>query len=56
MRNVILFPKAVTTAPARKAMTGAKTLFVHVKRTTMIVHLAGMHAAMAPGTQIEKHS
>lgn len=52
MQNVIAFPrKAVETAEA-KATGGAKTLFLHIRQTTLIVHLAAPRIAAARGGRI----
>ncbi|MCG6882217.1 MAG: hypothetical protein LJE62_00515 [Silicimonas sp.] len=40
MQNVIAFPRKAAPAPAKAAADGAKTLFLHIRRTTLIVHLA----------------
>lgn len=45
MRNVISFPQKVAEAPRQVRATGAKTLFIHVKNTTLIAHLAGQQKA-----------
>lgn len=39
MKNVISFPTPTAAAPRRKPAR-AKTLFLHVRRTTLIAHLA----------------
>ncbi len=42
MENVIAFPQPMTpSAVRRKATPRAMTLFVHVRRTTLIAHLTG---------------
>lgn len=43
MNNVISFPQQVTEAPQIMRAAGAKTLFIHVKSTTLIAHLASPH-------------
>ena len=48
MSNVISFPKPVSEAPRRSRTSGAQTLFLHVKRTTLIVHLAAPTAKQTP--------
>lgn len=41
MMNVIDFPKTdVRRQPARIAASGSVTLFLHVRRTTLIAHLS----------------
>ena len=52
MQNVIAFPKAAVAAPAAAPAKGAKTLFLHVKSTTLIVHLAAQAAVSATGTRV----
>lgn len=52
MQNVIAFPKQAVTAPAAKTARGAMTLFLHVRQTTLIVHLAAAPAARKTGTRI----
>lgn len=54
MQNVIAFPKAAVATPAPKRATGAKTLFLHIRSTTLIVHLAGTKAAAEAGTRVGK--
>lgn len=54
MQNVIAFPKAAVTAPAAKTSRGAMTLFLHVKSSTLIVHLAGAGSASISGTRVGK--
>lgn len=44
MSNVIAFPQPVALEEKPVASTGSKTLFIHIKRTTMIVHLAASTA------------
>lgn len=40
MNNVISFPQKITEAPQIMRAAGSKTLFIHVKSTTLIAHLA----------------
>ena len=48
MSNVISFRKPTAPAPSRRnAASGSKTLFLHVKAATLIVHLAAPHRADA---------
>lgn len=54
MQNVIAFPKKAVTQPVTITTAGAKTLFVHIRRTTLIVHLAAQHATAAANTRIGK--
>lgn len=54
MQNVIAFPKAAVEAPEPKRATGAKTLFLHIRSTTLIVHLAATTAAAETGTKVGK--
>ena len=42
MTNVIAFPQPKTRNTRRREPTsGAKTLFVHIRQTTLIAHLTG---------------
>lgn len=53
MNNVIQFPQRrepVETATAVNA--GPKTLFIHIKNTTMIVHLAAQRSMPATGDRV----
>ncbi len=54
MQNVIAFPKAAVETPAPTRATGAKTLFLHIRSTTLIVHLAGTTTATETGTKVGK--
>lgn len=46
MSNVVSFRKPTAPTPHRKvAAPGSKTLFLHVKSATLIVHLAAPHRA-----------
>ncbi len=54
MQNVIAFPKKAVAEPVAPAASGAKTLFLHVRRTTLIVHLAAQPLASASGSQVSK--
>lgn len=45
MSNVISFPQEVAEAPRQVRAAGAKTLFIHVKNTTLIAHLASRQKA-----------
>ncbi len=51
MQNVIAFPKQAVEQPVAKATTGAKTLFLHIKRTTLIMHLAAPAVAAAANSR-----
>jgi len=52
MQNVVAFPKKAVKAPMAKATGGAKTLFLHIKQTTLIVHLAAPHMVAAKNSRI----
>ena len=54
MQNVIAFPKAAVATPALERATGAKTLFLHVKSTTLIMHLAAATIPVATGSRVGK--
>ena len=49
MSNVISFPQRRAEPSAQPSVygSGAKTLFVHIRNTTMIVHLAAQHKVAA---------
>lgn len=50
MNNVISFPEKVTDAPRRRREARAKTLFIHIRNTTLIAHLAApQHVEAATG-------
>ena len=50
MSNVISFQKHSREAePQQACETGAKTLFIHVRNTTMIVHLAAQRSQLSAG-------
>ncbi len=58
MSNVIVFPQhrvGEKAAPAEYE-TGAKTLFLHIRNTTMIVHLAAQRRVVAAGGRVGKKS
>lgn len=54
MNNVIQFPenRPQQAAPATAVSTGPKTLFIHIRSTTMIVHLAGQSSTPATGDRV----
>ena len=54
MQNVIAFPQTVKPEPAAAISRGAKTLFVHIRRSTMIVHFGGAPVAPQHGTRASK--
>lgn len=54
MNNVISFPKRSTETLHAVRSTGAKTLFIHVKNTTLIMHAAGADKTSHAGTRIGK--
>ena len=54
MQNVIAFPKEAVEAPVKARTTGAKTLFIHIRSTTLIVHLAASTVEETAGTKIGK--
>ena len=54
MSNVISFPTETPVAPQSTPAKGARTLFLHVKNTTMIVHLGAPHKAMGSDERVGK--
>ena len=56
MDNLIAFPQPVAAIDQRKVCHGAKTLFLHIKRTTLIVHLAAQPATTIDTGRIGKSS
>lgn len=54
MSNVISFPQKIEKAQRAIATGGAKTLFLHIKNTTMIVHLAAAAKTQAAGNRVGK--
>ena len=54
MQNIIAFPKKAVSQPVERTTSGAKTLFLHIKRTTLIVHLAAQPRSAATGSRIGK--
>lgn len=55
MNNVISFPRQVTEAPQPVRAAGSKTLFIHVKSTTLIAHLAGRTKMTKPEGRVGKN-
>lgn len=54
MSNVITFPEPKPSkARHRAAGTGSVTLFVHIRRTTLIAHLTGRVSAAAARNERE---
>jgi hypothetical protein len=50
MSNVISFHKPAAETPRHTRISyGSKTLFLHVRSTTLIVHLAGARPETVPG-------
>ncbi len=50
MSNVISFQKRRAEAEPQPACeTGSKTLFIHIRNTTMIVHLAAQRSPLSAG-------
>jgi len=55
MDNVIAFPAATKIEDCDDAIPhGSKTLFMHVKRATLIVHLSGRVDAVAANNVAQK--
>lgn len=56
MTNVIAFPQPKTRRTSRPVPTsGAKTLFVHIRQTTLIAHLTGrVGAAQVRDERVQK--
>ncbi len=54
MNNVISFPQRVDTTPKATMASGAKTLFLHIKNTTLIAHIAATQKAAAAGGRVGK--
>jgi hypothetical protein len=54
MQNIIAFPKKAVAQPLATTAAGAKTLFLHIRRTTLIVHLAAQPLSAATGSRIGK--
>ena len=54
MSNVIIFPGPREKKQALAQRTGSKTLFLHVKNATMIVHLSNFAADAATGERVVK--
>lgn len=52
MQNVIAFPRKAVEPTVRKATGGAKTLFLHIRQSTLIVHLAAPTPVRANGNRI----
>lgn len=53
MNNVIQFPQRREQAEAATPVSaGPKTLFIHIKSTTMIVHLAAQRSMPATGDRV----
>lgn len=56
MQNVIVFPKKAVPSPEATVSNGAKTLFLHIKKTTLIVHLAAQTTAVGINARVGKNS
>lgn len=56
MQNVIAFPKEAAPKPIKATVCGAKTLFLHIRRTTLIVHLAAPRIAEEGQSRVGKRS
>lgn len=54
MQNVIAFPQKAVTQPAQVSVGGAKTLFLHIRQTTLIVHLAAQRVSTEATTKVGK--
>lgn len=54
LNNVIAFPQPRHAPVAEKATRGSQTLFIHIKRTTMIVHLAAANQPAVNATRVGK--
>lgn len=53
MNNVIQFPQRREQAEAATPFSaGPKTLFIHIKNTTMIVHLAAQRTVPTAGDRV----
>ena len=52
MQNVIAFPKQAAAQPVAPAATGAKTLFMHIKRSTLIMHVAAPAVATTANNRL----
>lgn len=56
MRNIIAFPQPKAVKPIATPKAGAKTLFVHIKRTTMIMHLASANVARTGNQRLNSNT
>ena len=56
MQNVIAFPQKAVEQPVRRSTKGAKTLFLHIRQTTLIVHLAAQQRIAAATAKVGKQS
>jgi hypothetical protein len=54
MQNVIAFPQKAVEPPASRSTKGAKTLFLHIRQTTLIIHLAAQPQIAAATTKVGK--
>lgn len=54
MQNVIAFPRTAVSEPVHKPTTGAKTFFVHIKRSMLIMHLAAPEAVPTATDRVGK--
>lgn len=52
MQNVVAFPVKAVAQPVVSTATGAKTLFLHIRQTTLIMHLAARTVPATGGTRI----
>ena len=56
MQNVIAFPQPHRAPAAQAVSRGAKTLFIHIKRTTLIAHVAAEHTSLQDETRVSKRT
>ena len=52
MQNVVAFPKKAVAQPLTETTRSAKTLFVHIRQTTLIMHLAAHTTEVTSGSRI----
>ncbi|MDA8584809.1 hypothetical protein N9L47_00910 [Rhodobacteraceae bacterium] len=54
MNNVIAFPQPAAPAPVQATTNRSMTLFLHVKCTTLIIHLANTNVTATETNRIVK--
>ena len=54
MQKVIAFPQKTVSQPETRIGSGSKTLFLHIRQSTLIMHLAAARIEVTRGTKVGK--